>query len=120
MSFTLPFVLLFFQSWPFHQPVKKKFVKDYYDIIKKPMDLTRLLKVHIPLSYNEYSIFTELITDSIVCYFHQCMIYDINTYSIVFIGTAKYNHSEKLSQNFRMTSDFYLKVNPCLLKMGKD
>ncbi|KAI0240465.1 Transcription initiation factor TFIID subunit 1 [Lamellibrachia satsuma] len=28
----------------FHQPVNKKFVKDYYDVIKKPMDLTTLLK----------------------------------------------------------------------------
>ncbi|XP_061189439.1 transcription initiation factor TFIID subunit 1-like isoform X1 [Saccostrea echinata] len=31
-------------SWPFHQPVNRKFVKDYYDVIKKPMDLSSLLK----------------------------------------------------------------------------
>ncbi|KAK3100550.1 hypothetical protein FSP39_021637 [Pinctada imbricata] len=29
-------------SWPFHQPVSKKFVKDYYDVIKSPMDLATL------------------------------------------------------------------------------
>jgi len=34
-----------FQGNIFHQPVNKKFVKDYYDVIKKPMDLTTLLKV---------------------------------------------------------------------------
>nr|KAG5705427.1 hypothetical protein BaRGS_004554 [Batillaria attramentaria] len=31
-------------SWPFHQPVNKKNVKDYYEVIKKPMDLATLLK----------------------------------------------------------------------------
>ncbi|XP_029644075.1 transcription initiation factor TFIID subunit 1 isoform X1 [Octopus sinensis] len=31
-------------SWPFHQPVNKKSVKDYYEVIKKPMDLSTLLK----------------------------------------------------------------------------
>ncbi|XP_064636542.1 transcription initiation factor TFIID subunit 1-like isoform X2 [Lineus longissimus] len=31
-------------SWPFHNPVNKKMVKDYYDIIKRPMDLGTLLK----------------------------------------------------------------------------
>ncbi|XP_067663597.1 transcription initiation factor TFIID subunit 1-like isoform X1 [Haliotis asinina] len=30
-------------SWPFHQPVNKKLIKDYYEIIKKPMDLKSLL-----------------------------------------------------------------------------
>lgn len=31
-------------SWPFHQPVNKKSVKDYYEVIKKPMDFSTLLK----------------------------------------------------------------------------
>ncbi|PVD34224.1 hypothetical protein C0Q70_05490 [Pomacea canaliculata] len=31
-------------SWPFHQPVSKKNLKDYCSIIKKPMDLATLLK----------------------------------------------------------------------------
>ncbi|XP_012946001.1 LOW QUALITY PROTEIN: transcription initiation factor TFIID subunit 1 [Aplysia californica] len=31
-------------SWPFHAPVSKKTVKDYYSVIKKPMDLSTLLK----------------------------------------------------------------------------
>lgn len=31
-------------SWPFHQPVNKKFVKDYYEVIKHPMDLSTLQK----------------------------------------------------------------------------
>ncbi|XP_033742474.1 transcription initiation factor TFIID subunit 1-like [Pecten maximus] len=31
-------------SWPFHAPVNKKFVKDYYEVIPNPMDLGTLLK----------------------------------------------------------------------------
>lgn len=37
------------ESWPFHKPVNKKFVKDYYNVIKKPMDLeaiTKNIKAH--------------------------------------------------------------------------
>lgn len=33
------------ESWLFHKPVNKKFVKDYYNVIKKPMDLDTILKV---------------------------------------------------------------------------
>ena len=34
------------QSWPFMNPVNKKQIKDYYEVIKQPMDLTTLLKVN--------------------------------------------------------------------------
>lgn len=30
------------ESWPFHKPVNKKSVKNYYEVIKKPMDLDTL------------------------------------------------------------------------------
>ncbi|XP_037277230.1 TATA-box binding protein associated factor 1 isoform X2 [Rhipicephalus microplus] len=32
------------ESWPFHKPVNKKFVKDYYTVIKSPMDLDTVIK----------------------------------------------------------------------------
>ncbi|CAL1535229.1 unnamed protein product [Lymnaea stagnalis] len=31
-------------SWPFQQPVNRKTVKDYYNVVKRPMDLATLLK----------------------------------------------------------------------------
>lgn len=31
-------------SWPFMKPVSKKMVKDYYDIIRHPMDLSIIAK----------------------------------------------------------------------------
>ncbi|KAL1517978.1 hypothetical protein ABEB36_001670 [Hypothenemus hampei] len=32
------------ESWPFHKPVNKKNVKDYYTIVKRPMDLETISK----------------------------------------------------------------------------
>ncbi|GBN10672.1 Transcription initiation factor TFIID subunit 1 [Araneus ventricosus] len=32
------------ESWPFHKPVSKKFVKEYYSVIKNPIDLDAILK----------------------------------------------------------------------------
>ncbi|XP_060532389.1 transcription initiation factor TFIID subunit 1 isoform X2 [Cylas formicarius] len=32
------------ESWPFHKPVNKKNVKDYYSIVKRPMDLETISK----------------------------------------------------------------------------
>ncbi|XP_078479356.1 transcription initiation factor TFIID subunit 1-like, partial [Lampetra planeri] len=34
------------ESWPFHHPVNKKFIPDYYKVIVAPMDLDTLRKVH--------------------------------------------------------------------------
>lgn len=35
------------QSWPFHHPVNKKFVPDYYKVIVSPMDLENIRKVGV-------------------------------------------------------------------------
>ena len=32
------------ESWPFLKPVNKKLVKDYYSIVKRPMDLETISK----------------------------------------------------------------------------
>lgn len=32
------------ESWPFLKPVNKKLVKDYYNVIKRPMDLETISK----------------------------------------------------------------------------
>lgn len=46
-------------SWPFHQPVNKKFVKDYYEVIKQPMDLQTLLKKVQSNKYQTREMFIE-------------------------------------------------------------
>lgn len=53
------------ESWPFHKPVNKKFVKDYYNVIKKPMDLDAITKVGLVF----YRAFERL-----NIYFFQCEI----------------------------------------------
>jgi transcription initiation factor TFIID subunit 1 len=37
--------IFLFQTWPFQNPVNKKVIKDYYDVIEQPMDLNTILKV---------------------------------------------------------------------------
>lgn len=39
------------ESWPFHKPVSSKMVRDYYDVVKNPMNLETLRQVSILLSF---------------------------------------------------------------------
>lgn len=45
MAFDECLVAITLQSWPFHHPVNKKFVPDYYKVIVNPMDLENIRKV---------------------------------------------------------------------------
>ncbi|XP_018009322.1 transcription initiation factor TFIID subunit 1 [Hyalella azteca] len=47
-------------SWPFMKPVSKKNVKDYYDIIQNPMDLSTVIK---KVKNHKYHSRAEFITD---------------------------------------------------------
>ncbi|KAI1299211.1 Transcription initiation factor TFIID subunit 1 [Halotydeus destructor] len=52
------------ESWPFHKPVDKKKVKNYYDSIKSPMDLEtliRAIKCHKYSTREEYLMELELL-----------------------------------------------------------
>lgn len=53
------------QSFAFHKPVNKKFVKDYYDVIKKPMDLDTLSKVLLISLLSAISLMIVLLTYNI-------------------------------------------------------
>ena len=46
-------------SWPFHTPVNKKMIKDYYEVIKQPMDLQTLLKKVQSNKYQSRDVFLE-------------------------------------------------------------
>jgi len=77
------------ESWPFMKPVNKKLVKDYYEIIKKPMDLEAVAKkvkckqclffhafylVHV-LSGHKYHSCQEFLTDIELIY-NNCVLYN--------------------------------------------
>ncbi|GAA6080422.1 transcription initiation factor TFIID subunit 1 isoform X1 [Tachysurus ichikawai] len=47
------------ESWPFHHPVNKKFVPDYYKVITNPMDLENLRKNISKHKYQNREIFLE-------------------------------------------------------------
>ncbi|XP_017847616.1 transcription initiation factor TFIID subunit 1 isoform X2 [Drosophila busckii] len=52
------------ESWPFHKPVNKKVIKDYYMVIKNPMDLETIgknIEAHAYHSRAEYLADIELI-----------------------------------------------------------
>lgn len=48
------------ESWPFHVPVDKKKIKNYYDTIEKPMDIETLKKF---VKLNKYSTREEFLAD---------------------------------------------------------
>ncbi|XP_039621778.1 transcription initiation factor TFIID subunit 1 isoform X1 [Polypterus senegalus] len=46
-------------SWPFHHPVNKKFVPDYYKVIENPMDLDNIRKNISKHKYQNREVFLE-------------------------------------------------------------
>ncbi|XP_024082109.1 transcription initiation factor TFIID subunit 1 isoform X2 [Cimex lectularius] len=59
------------ESWPFAKPVNKKVVKDYYNIIKEPMDLEtieRKVRLHKYHSRNEFLADVERILNNCILY----------------------------------------------------
>jgi len=59
------------EAWPFLKPVNKKFVKDYYSIVKKPMDLetvAKKIKCHKYHNRSEFLRDIELILENSVAY----------------------------------------------------
>ncbi|XP_056630576.1 transcription initiation factor TFIID subunit 1 isoform X2 [Diorhabda sublineata] len=59
------------ESWPFLKPVNKKLVKDYYSIVKRPMDLETISKkvaAHKYHSRHEYLLDVEQILENCILY----------------------------------------------------
>ncbi|KAJ8919713.1 hypothetical protein NQ315_006241 [Exocentrus adspersus] len=59
------------ESWPFLKPVNKKLVKDYYSIVKRPMDLetvTKKISTHKYHSRHEFLADIEQILENCVLY----------------------------------------------------
>jgi transcription initiation factor TFIID subunit 1 len=59
------------EAWPFLKPVNKKFVKDYYSIVKNPMDLetvAKKIKAHKYHNRSEFMHDVELILENSVAY----------------------------------------------------
>ena len=48
------------ESWPFHKPVDRKKLKNYYDVVKNPMDLDTLGKLTM---HNKYTTTEEYFSD---------------------------------------------------------
>ncbi|XP_065336082.1 transcription initiation factor TFIID subunit 1 [Cloeon dipterum] len=60
------------ESWPFQKPVNKKLVKDYYEIIKCPMDLETVAK---KVKSHKYHKCQEFIADIELIY-NNCVLYN--------------------------------------------
>ncbi|KAF2894065.1 hypothetical protein ILUMI_12106 [Ignelater luminosus] len=59
------------ESWPFLKPVNKKMVKDYYNIIKRPMDLETIAKkvsAHKYHSRHEFLVDVQQILENCILY----------------------------------------------------
>jgi transcription initiation factor TFIID subunit 1 len=80
------------ESWPFMKPVNKKLVKDYYEIIKKPMDL-------------------EAVAKKVKC--KQCLFFDA-FYLVLVLSGHKYHSCQEF------LTDIELIYNNCVLYNGAD
>lgn len=59
------------EAWPFLKPVNKKFVKDYYSIVKNPMDLetvAKKVKAHKYHNREEFLYDVDLILENSIAY----------------------------------------------------
>ncbi|XP_050296996.1 transcription initiation factor TFIID subunit 1 isoform X2 [Anthonomus grandis grandis] len=59
------------ESWPFHKPVNKKNVKDYYTIVKRPMDLETISKRILSHRYrnrHDFLVDVEQILENCILY----------------------------------------------------
>ncbi|KAL9649416.1 hypothetical protein ABK040_014326 [Willaertia magna] len=71
-------------SWPFKKPVKKSEAKDYYEIIKNPIDLTKINKKIEMMSYHsKYEFF-----DDLKLMFDNCRFFNNDPNENVFVECA--------------------------------
>lgn len=76
-------------SWPFAQPVSRKEVADYYEVIKEPMDLSTM---EAKLEADKYSNMEEFVYDARLI-FDNCRSYNNET-------TTYYKNATKLEKFF--------------------
>ncbi|KAG7172189.1 Bromodomain adjacent to zinc finger domain protein 1A-like 1, partial [Homarus americanus] len=74
-------------SWPFLKPVSKKVVPDYYEIVKKPMDIGR---VREKLNSMKYATDDEFIAD-VMLVFQNCQQYNMEETEEYKCGTVLSN-----------------------------
>ncbi|RZC33764.1 transcription initiation factor TFIID subunit 1, partial [Asbolus verrucosus] len=90
------------ESWPFLKPVNKKLVKDYYSIIKRPMDLETISKrvaAHKYHSRHEFLVDIEQILENCILYNGRDSPFTEKAEQLVKICKATlYEYDEHLTQ----------------------
>uniref|UniRef100_A0A8C0GPW4 Transcription initiation factor TFIID subunit 1 n=1 Tax=Chelonoidis abingdonii TaxID=106734 RepID=A0A8C0GPW4_CHEAB len=79
-------------SWPFHHPVNKKFVPDYYKVIINPMDLESIRKNISKHKYQNRETFLDdvkLILANSIKYNESCQIMRCDSYALASIEREK-------------------------------
>lgn len=90
------------ESWPFLKPVNKKFVRDYYSVIKEPMDLetvAKKVKAHKYHNRHEFLSDIELILQNCVVYNGKDSIYTKKAETLYKVSKATLDeYDEHLTQ----------------------
>jgi hypothetical protein len=86
-------------SWPFHVPVSIKDVPDYFDVIKKPMDLSLIME---KIGKEEYKNVNEFINDT-------CLMCE-NCFTYNGVDTQYYKCAENIKNYFFKTLERYKKT----------
>ncbi|XP_046390335.1 transcription initiation factor TFIID subunit 1 [Ischnura elegans] len=90
------------ESWPFLKPVNKKFVRDYYSVIKEPMDLetvAKKVKAHKYHNRHEFLADIELILQNCIIYNGKDSVYTKKAETLYKVSKATLDeYDEHLTQ----------------------
>jgi hypothetical protein len=95
--------LLVKKAWPFINPVKREEVPDYYDIVKKPMDLQTIREGIDKNRYHSKENFEDdikLVFSNAKSYNHKNTIYykyavEVESYADKLLSNLKYDYDDR-------------------------
>ncbi|XP_072033916.1 E3 ubiquitin-protein ligase TRIM33-like [Amphiura filiformis] len=105
------------QSVPFHKPVSKAHVPDYYKVVSQPMQLSTIKSKLQPVHFNHYQNVEEFVTDMRLM-FSNCYLYNGEMSEMGKIGKAVEEHFNQLLQKYFPNDQYHLQTGRVTLLLS--